>query len=426
MIVFNLTKEIGSINRPKIPSFGIFGRVCWQLFVLVILTCAITQSSLGQESTASALTSIPTPVDSTTPPAAPAPTEPTPSQNTPLRTENYHLRSGDLIQITVFQEEDLKTEVRIPEGGAIMFPLIGSIQVKDKTVAEAQAQIRSLLAQKYIKDPEVTVAVIDYSKLWVTVLGEVQKPGNVELPSDSGLDLLSVIALSGGFTPNSEATNIQIRRMVKGQETIVNVNATDLSRNPGAKPCIILPGDAITVPYVKRWLTILGEVKTPGKVNLPTEGELDLLGAIALAGGYTPDADTDHIDIRRTVNGRDTMLTVNAKQLARDTDVKAFMVLAGDTITVKFAKQLITILGQVKTPGKVKIPPEGGLDLLGAIALAGGFTEEADTAHITVRRIVDGKNVILPVNAKKLAKDSSTDAFEVQPDDSISVPERVF
>jgi len=59
-----------------------------------------------------------------------------------------------------------------------------------------------------------------------------------------------------------------------------------------------------------------------------------LLGAIALASGFNPDADIAHISVRRTVDGKDRILNVNAKELSRNTNVNSFLVLPGDNITV--------------------------------------------------------------------------------------------
>jgi protein involved in polysaccharide export with SLBB domain len=200
----------------------------------------------------------------------------------------------------------------------------------------------------------------------------------------------------------------------------------ELARDPNAKPFIIQAGDAITVPYIKKWVTVLGEVQHPGKVVLPSEGQLDLLGAIALAGGYTVDAEPEKVDVRRSVNGHDTVLTINATDLARNTNVQPFIVEPGDSIIVHYNQDWVTILGEVQHPGKVKIPPEGGLDLLGAIALASGFGPNADQAHVSVRRTVGGKDVIMSVNAKKLSHDTAVSPFMVLPGDNITVPQRMF
>ena len=93
---------------------------------------------------------------------------------------------------------------------------------------------------------------------------------------------------------------------------------------------------------------------------------------------------------------------------------------------MEYAKQRITILGQVKDPGSVEIPVEGGLDLLGAVAMAGGFTRIADPGRVTVRRNVDGRDVVLKVNAKDLEKNDNVKPFLVKPGDTITVPESIF
>jgi polysaccharide export outer membrane protein len=252
----------------------------------------------------------------------------------PQTTSNYHIRPNDLIHITVFQEDDLTVETRVPENGSIMFPLLGSVSLQGKTVAEAQEQIRSLLAKKYIINPHVTVAVLDYSKLWVTVLGEVKSPGKISIPAESGLDLLGAIASASGYTADADAEHVNIRRSLNGQDTMIVVNATQLAQNSSVKPFMLEPGDTITVKYAKEWVTVLGQVQRPGKVRIPPEGDLDLLGAVALAGGFAPSADLAHIAVRRNVNGSAVVMNVNAKELSRDSKVEAFLVQPGDSLMI--------------------------------------------------------------------------------------------
>ena len=341
-------------------------------------------------------------------------------------SSNYLLQNNDLIRITVFQEDDLTTETRISKTGTIMFPLLGALQLAGKTVAAAQEEIRAKLDKDYIVHPDVTVSVLEYSELRISVLGEVQKPGNVDIPPEGGLDLLGAIAACGGYTPDADPSHVNIRRTVDGKDVVFNTDATELARNPKAQPFLVQNGDAITVPFVKKWVTVLGEVQKPGKITLPTEGDLDLLGALALASGYTPDADPTRVEVRRTVEGKDVIIPVNATELAQNSKVKSFILQPGDSITVHYAQTWVTVLGEVQKPGQVRIPPEGGLDLLGAIAQAGGFGPNADIARISVRRTVNGKDLIMNVNAKKLTQDSQVEAFMMEPGDSITVAQRMF
>jgi polysaccharide export outer membrane protein len=400
----------------------------WVEKLLVLaMAAALAFPACGQDVRDSAAEA-PIPPTSSTPAPDPAPgSTPTESPAPPTTNGNNILHCDDLIRITVFQESDLTTETRITKAGSITFPLIGTVQVAGKTISQTEEQIRSLLDKDYIVNPHVTVAIIEYSKAWVTVLGQVQKPGNVEMPNNGGLDLLGAIALAGGYTPDADMEHVAVRRIVNGAEQVMNFNATEMSRNSTTKPFMVQPGDAVTIPtYVKGWVTVLGEVQKPGRVDLPKEGSIDVLSALAQASGYTADADPTHVDIRRNVGGRDMIITVNATQLAQNSSVRPVILEPGDSITVHYNQQWVTILGEVQKPGKVKIPPEGGLDLLGAIALASGFNPDADIAHISVRRTVDGKDRILNVNAKELSRDTNVNSFLVLPGDNITVPQRMF
>ena len=93
---------------------------------------------------------------------------------------------------------------------------------------------------------------------------------------------------------------------------------------------------------------------------------------------------------------------------------------------IEYASRRITILGQVGRPGSYLLPNEEHVDLLQAIAMAGGFTRLADEGRVLVRRNVNGVETILKVNVHAETKNSSSQLFEVQPDDKITVRERIF
>jgi len=93
---------------------------------------------------------------------------------------------------------------------------------------------------------------------------------------------------------------------------------------------------------------------------------------------------------------------------------------------IQYASRRITVLVQVQKPGRYVLPNEERIDLLQAIAMAGGFTRMADEGRVLVRRNVNGVDTILKVNAHAETKNSSSQLFEVQPDDRITVRERIF
>jgi polysaccharide export outer membrane protein len=202
---------------------------------------------LAQQPPADASSSAAAAPDSSTPggPAAAQPI-PEPPENHSA-SDSYLLRDNDLIRITVFQEDDLTTETRISKSGSITFPLLGAVQLSGKSVAEAISDIRTRLDKDYIINPQVTLTVLEYAEQWVTVLGEVQKPGQVVLPAEGGLDLLGAIALAGGYTRVADPANVIVRRVVDGKDIVLRVNAKRLARDTKVQQFVVEPGDRISV-----------------------------------------------------------------------------------------------------------------------------------------------------------------------------------
>jgi protein involved in polysaccharide export with SLBB domain len=92
----------------------------------------------------------------------------------------------------------------------------------------------------------------------------------------------------------------------------------------------------------------------------------------------------------------------------------------------EYSKRRFTILGQVSSPGTIEMPEDTPLNLLEAIGMAGGYTRIAQPSRITVKRVVDGKEVVHKLDGKKMAKDTNTEIFQVLPGDTITVGESIF
>ncbi|CAF0703256.1 polysaccharide biosynthesis/export family protein [Candidatus Methylacidithermus pantelleriae] len=104
---------------------------------------------------------------------------------------------------------------------------------------------------------------------------------------------------------------------------------------------------------------------------------------------------------------------------------KDYLVNPQVVVSVLESEQKITILGQVQKPGAYALPLERPLNLLEAIAMAGGYTRLADPGRITVKRKEGGKEKVYRVNAKAMAH-REVEPFTVLPDDIITVPESLF
>jgi len=165
------------------------------------------------------------------------------------RQGTYRLRPMDVLRIQVFQESDLDRELRISQDHTIVAPLIGVVNLKDRTVRDAELLITRLYKQDYLINPQVNVTVIEYSQRSVNVLGSVNSPGSVVIPPEKDLTLLDVIARAGGFSRLANRGKISLTRSTADGETVNYViNADQLVSGDMVDGGPIQDGDIISVP----------------------------------------------------------------------------------------------------------------------------------------------------------------------------------
>ena len=162
------------------------------------------------------------------------------------RATSYILAPNDLVDIKVFQEDDLESKLRISQDGTITFPLIGQVRIGGRTPQQAARIIRDALARGYIINPQVTVNVLSFTKYRVTVLGQVQKPGSYDFPDREKLGLLEAIGLAGGYTRGANPSRVLVKRLADGREQVFRVNAKAMA-SERAPTFEVIPGDVITV-----------------------------------------------------------------------------------------------------------------------------------------------------------------------------------
>jgi len=160
----------------------------------------------------------------------------------------YKLSPTDVIEITVYRQEDLTTKRRIAKDGTIAFPLLGVINIGGKTVEQAGNQIKELLAKDYLVNPQVSVTVIEYAKKWFHVVGQVYKQGSYPIPDEETMDLMRALAMAGGFTQIAAKSKVTVTRMNGDKKEIIPVDVKAREKDKNAKPFPILPDDTITVP----------------------------------------------------------------------------------------------------------------------------------------------------------------------------------
>lgn len=214
---------------------------------------------------------------------------------------DYLLGSGDLLQVTVFESEDLTAKVRVSSRGFITLPLLGQIEVKDMTARDAEVYIERLYQEKYIKNPHVSVFVEEHFSQRITLIGQFKTPGTYDYLSK--MRLLDVMALAGGLNENASHT-AQIRRMGKSKQsqTILVDLERIVTEGRDELNIEINGGDVIFIPEAGMFF-VDGAVRKPGAYHI--KNRTKLVEALSVAGGLAPYAKTETIILVRHMKGGD-------------------------------------------------------------------------------------------------------------------------
>lgn len=200
----------------------------------------------------------------------------------------------------------------------------------------------------------------------------------------------SVTVLKGGSAAFPLIGSVQVGGLSVAE-------ASDKIRDLFAADYLINPQVTLTVDqYATQFISVIGQVKTPGEVPLPHTGTLDIGSAIATAGGITENADPKNIQFLRA-GGQSHRLTFTAIQGKSG----RYPLQAGDKIIVHenpHVRSTVSVLGQVSQPGILPIPRSGKLDLAAALASVGGLTPTADQNNIRLVR-ANGSNQVFSFQA---------------------------
>ncbi|MFC1590681.1 polysaccharide biosynthesis/export family protein [Candidatus Omnitrophota bacterium] len=160
------------------------------------------------------------------------------------QAQEYSLGPDDALKITVYREEELEREVRVSSDGYISFPLLGKIKAEGLTVSELETRM-TIGLKRYIKNPQVTVFIMEYST--ITVTGQVEEPGSFPLKGE--LTVLEAIGLAGGFTKIASRNDVKIMRIENGKKKTIRVKVADISKRGDRTQDIPLKrGDVVFVP----------------------------------------------------------------------------------------------------------------------------------------------------------------------------------
>jgi polysaccharide export outer membrane protein len=294
------------------------------------------------------------------------------------RAEDYRIGPEDMLEVTIFEwelrEETKTVDVRVAESGSISLPVIGDIEVGQKTVAEVKGMIEDrLVGGGFIMAPRVSVNVKEYRSKKVAVVGAVTDPGVYTLRQNV-TTLLDILSLAGGLNDRAGNLLYVVRPSVSAQDF--------LPHTPGAAPA-----------------------------------EEQLLQAAATGNPGNPSR--AGIGGRSAVENHGEVIAVDLYELMEMGNLSLNVVLqTGDIVNVPEAKRF-AVIGYVGEPGS--FPLKKPTTVLEGIAMAKGLkVPDASPGYCTLRRMTPEGEKIIPLNLQAISDGKAPNLY-LQPDDVIEV-----
>ena len=220
--------------------------------------------------------------------------------NPPPAAREYRLGAGDVLRVVVFQNPDLTLETRLTESGVVSYPLVGSLRLSGLTIPEAEKLIADGLRNgNFVKQPQVTLVLLQVRGNQASVLGQVGRPGRYPIEA-SDMRLTDLLATAGGTAP-SGADVVVLTGQRDGRPYRVEIDLPLLFSAGGRdKDVIVQNGDTVWVDR-QPIVYIYGEVQRPGAMRL--ERDMTVLQALAAGGGLNARGTQKGLRVHR--KGRD-------------------------------------------------------------------------------------------------------------------------
>ncbi|MDK2886586.1 MAG: polysaccharide biosynthesis/export protein [Thermosipho sp. (in: thermotogales)] len=300
---------------------------------------------------------------------------------------SYTVRIGDTIRIEVLNRQDLSRTAKVSLDGTIPFPYAGNIEVAGKTVDEI-AELLKPYVEKVVKDPQITVYVVNYAPMLVFIQGAINKTFDISIyPNMTLTKLFSFIGISVDSKVDFE--NIQIKR----GNVVATVNLLPYFYQGKFENDVVLKeGDIIYLPPLsdEKIIRVLGAYT----LELSYEPGLKLSNVLSKLGPL----DEKYAEIENAkvfVNG--DIISVNLLDvISNKSDLE---LLPGTKIYIPKRKEnYVYIQGFVKNKGKIEFLPEEKMTLKILLAKVGLLNEEVENEGIVVinnERRINVKDVIL-------------------------------
>lgn len=288
--------------------------------------------------------------------------------------EVYRIAPGDVLQVTVFGEDQLTGEYRVGPVGTLTMPLIGNLLVGGRQLSDAETIIGTEL-RRMIKRPMVMVALNEpASERKVYISGEVSRTGPFVLPF--GATVADAIAAAAPL-PTADLRAVGVTNSTCAPR-VLDFSGLREDRSVAALETVRY-GDVIFIPRLTNRIVVLGEVSKPGEVTVPLGERVTVLDAVGrLGGGLTAGADHSAALLRV---GEPTR-SIDLRALLQEGDLSQNVELrSGDVLVVRAAGR-VSVLGEVRSPAMLEIAEP--TTVVETLARAGGVTADADLRHAQV------------------------------------------
>ena len=232
---------------------------------------------------------------------------------------DYVLGPGDVVRVSVYQNQDLTLETRITESGAISYPLLGQVRLGGLSVPQAEKVIADGLKNgNFVRQPQVSILVTQVRGNQASVLGMVNRPGRYPI-EQTGMRLSELLATAGGIAQGgSDQVVLSGIRDRKPLRVVIDVPLL-FAQSGGVNDPVIANGDTV---YVERMpmVYIYGEVQRPGAMRL--ERDMTVLQGLASGGGLTQRGTEKGLRLhRRGADGKVQILQPGMNDLLQNGDV---------------------------------------------------------------------------------------------------------
>lgn len=242
------------------------------------------------------------------------------------RRSDYVVGAQDVLKVTVFDEPQLSGTFRVDADGTLTYPFIGRIKAVGQTLRSIEAELTKLLADGYVRRPQVSIEVEQYRSRSIFIMGEVRTPGKYPLSGE--MTLIEALAQAGSTLP-SAGGEVLILRPVDAQaakqlepgatppDRTTRVNLADLQSGLLSSNVPLHEGDTIFVPRAERFY-VSGHVRSPGAYT--HERGMTVLQAISVAGGLSDRGSNRGIKVIRVINGEKKEISVKLTDLIQAND----------------------------------------------------------------------------------------------------------